>query len=115
MSKIPDDLKYSKEHEWVRIAGAQVTIGITDYAQQQLGDIVFVELPKVGAQFNQGAVMGMIESVKAAAELCAPIGGKITAINEAVHDEPELVNEDPYSDGWLVQLQVTNTPNSRTF
>ncbi len=100
---IPDDLRYSTDDEWAR-GGGSVTIGITDYAQEQLGDIVFVELPEVGASIEKGATFGVIESVKAVSDLCAPISGTVSAINEALVDNPERVNEDCYGDGWIIQV-----------
>jgi glycine cleavage system H protein len=109
MSTNPGDLKYSKEHEWVRVNGAQAIIGITSYAQKQLGDIVFIELPKVGASSDLGDPIGSIESVKAVAEIYMPLTGKIIKINNEVSDDPELVNTDPYGEGWLVELQIANT------
>lgn len=109
MSTNPGDLKYSKEHEWVRVNGAQAIIGITSYAQKQLGDIVFIELPKVGDSSDLGDPIGSIESVKAVAEIYMPLTGKIIKINNEVSDDPELVNTDPYGEGWLVELQIANT------
>jgi glycine cleavage system H protein len=109
MSKVPSDLQYTKDHEWVRVDGTQATVGITDHAQKQLGDIVFVELPKVGDTFSLADEMGSLESVKAVAEFYAPVSGKVTEINEAVNDEPELVNHDPYGEGWLVKIQITDS------
>ena len=100
--EIPDDLRYSREDEWVRTEGDRVVVGITDYAQDQLGDIVFVELPEVGATFDKGAAFGVVESVKAVSDLYAPSGGEVVAVNEALADSPEAVNEGPYGDGWMV-------------
>lgn len=102
---LPDDLKYSDDHEWIKQSGDEVSIGISDYAQDQLGDIVFVELPEVGSTFDQGEEFGTVESVKAVSELYMPIAGEITAINEALEDEPELVNNDPYEGGWMVKVK----------
>ena len=101
---LPDDLKYSKEHEWAKKEGDAVKIGITDYAQDQLGDIVFVELPEVDSEFDKGDEFGTLESTKAVSELYMPIGGKIVSINNALEDEPELVNNAPYGDGWMIEL-----------
>ena len=109
MSNVPSDLQYTKDHEWVRVQGTQATIGITDHAQKQLGDVVFVELPKVGDTFSRGDAMGSIESVKAVAEFYAPVSGKINEINQDIIDEPELVNTDPYGDGWLLKIQITDS------
>jgi glycine cleavage system H protein len=99
-----DGLKYSKEHEWVQKEGDTVKIGITDYAQDQLGDIVFVELPEVDSEFAKGDEFGTLESTKAVSELYMPIGGKIVAINEALEDDSELVNKDTYGDGWMIAV-----------
>jgi glycine cleavage system H protein len=99
-----DGLKYSKAHEWVQKEGDTVKIGITDYAQDQLGDIVFVELPEVDTEFDKGEEFGTLESTKAVSELYMPIGGKIVAINEALEDESELVNKDTYGDGWMIAV-----------
>src|SRR5437867_3383445 len=98
-SQIPTDRQYTKDHEWIRIAGDEATVGITDYAQKQLGDVVFVELPDVGASFATSDPFGSIESVKAVSEAYMPAGGQITAINEAVVSDPELINSDPYGEG----------------
>lgn len=99
-----DGLKYAKEHEWVQKEGDTFKIGITDYAQDQLGDIVFVELPEVDSDFDKGDEFGTLESTKAVSEIYMPIGGKIVAVNEALEDEPELVNSAPYGDGWMVAV-----------
>ena len=99
-----DGLKYAKEHEWVQKEGDTFKIGITDYAQDQLGDIVFVELPEVDSDFDKGDEFGTLESTKAVSEIYLPIGGKIVAVNEALEDEPELVNSAPYGDGWMVAV-----------
>ncbi len=99
-----DGLKYSKEHEWAKKEGDTVKIGITDYAQDQLGDIVFVELPEVDSEFAKGDEFGTLESTKAVSELYMPIGGKIVAINEALEDDSELVNKDSYGDGWMIEV-----------
>jgi glycine cleavage system H protein len=102
--EIPRSLRFSREDEWARVEGARVTIGITDYAQQQLGDIVFVELPPVGKTFEKGEPFGVVESVKAVADLYAPIGGEVVEVNAGLADRPEQVNEDCYGDGWMVVL-----------
>jgi glycine cleavage system H protein len=102
----PDDLRYSREDEWTRADGTRVTLGISDYAQQQLGDIVFVEVPEVGTKFKAGETFGVVESVKAVSDLFAPLGGTVLAINEALADAPERVNESPYGDGWILELQI---------
>jgi glycine cleavage system H protein len=106
--EIPDVLHYSAEDEWVRIEGDQVVIGITDYAQQQLGDIVFVELPEVGASIDRGDSFGVIESVKAVSDLFAPLTGEVIAVNEELRERPEAVNEDCYGDGWILSLRPTD-------
>jgi glycine cleavage system H protein len=101
---LPEDLKYTKDHEWAKVDGDTVKIGISDYAQDQLGDIVFVEMPSVGDSFDEGDEFGTLESVKAVSELYAPIGGEIVAVNEALEDAPELLNQDPYG-GWIVEVK----------
>lgn len=106
-TKVPDDLKYTKEHEWVRVEGAQAVVGVTDYAQKELGDIVFVELPKPGTPVTQMKTFGSIESVKAANELFSPLTGEVVERNEALENSPEAVNKDPYADGWMVKVKVS--------
>lgn len=106
--KTPDDLKYTNSDEWIRLEGDVATIGITDYAQDQLNDIVYVEYPDVGDSFDKNDVFGTIESVKAAADLHIPVGGEVTAVNDGLEDEPELVNSDPYGKGWLVKIKVSD-------
>ena len=101
----PEDLKYSKDHEWVRVDGEECVFGITDFAQGELGEVVFVELPDVGDSFDTGDEMGTIESVKAVAEVYAPISGEVTAVNEDLADSPEKVNDDPHGEGWLVRVK----------
>lgn len=106
MSDIPSDLRYTRSHEWVRDEGdGVVTVGITDHAQEQLGDMVFVELPEVGAGYAAGDACAVVESVKAASDVYAPIDGEIVEVNEALADSPELVNQDPYGDGWLFKMK----------
>jgi glycine cleavage system H protein len=102
---IPEDLKYTKEHEWARKDGDVVVIGITDHAQEQLGDIVFVELPEPGAQITKEETFGTVESVKAVSDLFAPISGEVTESNEALADKPEVVNSDPYGEAWMVKVK----------
>jgi glycine cleavage system H protein len=109
MSNIPSDLKYTRDHEWVRISGTQATVGITDYAQRQLGDVVFCDLREVGTTVEREETCGTIESVKAVSELFAPLSGKITEVNEMMSDEPELLNNDPYGDGWLVRIESSDS------
>ena len=102
----PSDRVYTRTHEWVQVKGAEATVGITQYAQEQLGDVVFVELPAVGKQVAKGGVLGNIESVKAVSEVFAPVGGEVIAANGELEGHPELVNQDPYGKGWLVRLKV---------
>ncbi len=103
---VPSNLRYTKDHEWVRVEGEQATLGITAYAADQLGDIVFVELPEVGRSLEQAAVFGVVESVKAVSDLFAPVSGEVVAINAALATNPELVNSSPYDDGWMVRIRV---------
>ena len=105
---IPEDLQYTKDHEWVKIENGIATIGITDYAQGELGDIVFGELPEVGKSFNAGDAFGTIEAVKTVTDLFSPISGKIVAINEGLDNDPGKVNSDPYGDGWLVKIRLSD-------
>lgn len=105
---VPPELRYTKEHEWLRLEGDEATVGITAYATEQLGDIVFVELPKVGRSLDQFATFGVVESVKAVSDLYAPISGEVVAVNEALADRPELVNQDPYGAGWLIRVRPRN-------
>jgi len=103
----PEDLKYTEEHEWVATReGTLVRIGITEYAQDQLGDVVFVDLPEVGRQVGAGDVFGEVESTKSVSELFAPVDGEIVAVNDAVADSPELINSDPYGEGWLIEIRL---------
>jgi glycine cleavage system H protein len=102
----PDDLRYSKDHEWVRAEGSRATIGITNFAADELGDIVFVELPEVGAQLTQFASFGVVESVKAVSDLYAPVSGEVAAVNEALREKPELMNADPFGEGWIVRIEL---------
>ena len=104
---IPDDLRYSREDEWARPEGSRVAVGISDYAQQQLGDIVYVELPEMGASLAQGEAFGVVESVKAVSDLYAPVGGEVVEVNEALADSPEQVNTSPYGDGWMLVLECS--------
>ena len=101
---IPADLKYARSHEWMRVEDDGVVIGITHYAQDQLGEVVYVELPEVGTAFATGDELGTLESVKAVSEFLAPVAGEVTEVNTRLEDEPNLVNDDPYGDGWLVKL-----------
>ena len=104
---VPEELQYTKTHEWVRTEGDTATIGVTDFAQEELGDIVFVELPEEGATLDAGDSFGTLESVKAVSDLYTPVGGEVVEINEALNDSPEKINEDPYGDGWIVKLRVS--------
>ena len=105
---VPEELQYTKSHEWVRTEGDTATIGITDHAQDELGDVVFVELPEVGTTFEAGGSFGTVESVKAVSDLYTPVGGEVVEVNEALNDQPEKINEDPYGEGWMVKLRVSD-------
>lgn len=105
---LPDDLRYADDHEWARAEADNIRVGISDYAQDQLGDIVFVELPQVGDTFGKGEEFGTIESVKAVAEFYMPVGGEVLAVNKTLEDAPELVNKSPYQDGWIIELKPTD-------
>ena len=102
---IPGDARYAEDHEWARLEGDEVRIGINDYAQDQLGDIVFVELPQVGDTFEKGEEFGTVESVKAVSELYMPVGGEIVAVNDNLEDAPEMVNQEPYEGGWMILVK----------
>ena len=108
MANTPEDLTYTKDHEWVRVKGEEATVGITDHAQQQLGDVVYVELPKVGDKFETSEPFGSVESVKAVSEIYMPLSGNVVEVNDALNDSPELVNEDPYGDGWMIRIKIEN-------
>ncbi len=105
---VPDDLRFTKEHEWVRVEGDEAVIGITQYAADQLGDIVFVELPAVGKALEQFATFGVVESVKAVSDLFAPVAGEVVGVNDALADKPELVNGEPFGDGWMVRVRLAD-------
>ncbi|MFB0515414.1 MAG: glycine cleavage system protein GcvH [Candidatus Neomarinimicrobiota bacterium] len=105
---IPEDLKYTKDHEWARIEGDTAIVGITDYAQGELGDIIFIEFPNVGDAFDQGEAFGTVEAVKTVADLFTPLSGQIIAINSDLENAPGKVNNDPYSEGWMVKIQISN-------
>jgi glycine cleavage system H protein len=105
---VPEELQYTKSHEWVRTEGDTATIGITDHAQEELGDIVYVELPEQGATFEAGDPFGTVESVKAVSDLYTPVGGEVVEVNETLDDSPEKINEDPYREGWIVKLRVSD-------
>jgi len=104
----PDDLKYTKEHEWCRVKGNRVVVGITDHAQDALGDIVYVELPEVGDPVKKGEAFGVVESTKAVSELFSPVTGKVVEVNDPLSDAPETINEDPYEEGWMIQVEVAD-------
>jgi glycine cleavage system H protein len=108
MSNVPEDLHYSKDHEWISVEGDVGTIGITDYAQNSLGDVVYVEVPKVGETFSAHESFGSVESVKAVSEIFTPVSGEVVEVNESLQDEPEKVNTDPYGDGWMIRLRMSN-------
>ena len=103
------DIKFTREHEWVRIDGETGVVGITEHAQEQLGDLVFVELPEIGRNLDQGDEAGVVESVKAASEIYSPVGGEVTGINEALNDDPSLVNSDPMGEGWFYTIKLSDT------
>jgi glycine cleavage system H protein len=109
MANVPDNLHYSKDHEWLRVEGDTAVIGITDHAQEQLGDVVYVELPKVGDEFVGNDSFGSVESVKAVSEIFTPVSGKISETNDSLNDEPEKVNKDPYGDGWMIKMTMKNS------
>lgn len=102
----PNDFYYSKDHEWLKIDGENATVGITDFAQKQLGDVVYVELPKPGAQLEFHQSLGVIESVKAVSDIYSPVSGEVIEVNEGLNDSPELVNEDPHNEGWIIRIKV---------
>lgn len=104
---VPQDLKYTSSHEWVKAEGETVTVGITDYAQSQLSDLTFVELPSVDDDFTAGDEAGVLESVKAASDIYAPLSGRVVEVNEALNDHPEAINTDPYTDGWLFKMKMS--------
>jgi glycine cleavage system H protein len=106
----PNDVRYAESHEWARFGGDKVKVGISDYAQDQLGDIVFVELPEVGDTFNKREEFGTVESVKAVSELYMPVAGEVVAINESLEESPEKVNNAPYGDGWMIEIKADNPP-----
>jgi glycine cleavage system H protein len=109
------DLRFTKEHEWIRVEGGEGTVGITDHAQEQLGDMVFVELPEIGKAVEKGADAAVVESVKAASEVYSPVTGEVVAVNEALRDEPAKVNEDPTGDGWIFRVRIDDTSELEAF
>jgi glycine cleavage system H protein len=108
MALVPEDLQYTKDHEWARQSEAVVVVGLTDHAQRQLGDVVFVELPSVGDRFEAGEAFGSIESVKAVSEVFAPVTGQVTKVNEGLSESPENINDEPYGGGWLIEIRMAN-------
>jgi glycine cleavage system H protein len=108
MANVPEGLYYSKDHEWLKVEGDTGTVGITDYAQNSLGDVVYVELPRKGESFEAHATFGSVESVKAVSELFLPVAGEVTEVNESLTDEPEKVNTDPYGEGWMLRVKLSN-------
>ena len=110
----PEDLYYTEDHEWARITGENVTIGISDYAQDQLGDVVFVEMPASGDQFKKGDEFGTVESVKAVSELYMPIDGEVIRVNQTLEDAPELLNQSPYADGWIIEIKPGDVSQLKT-
>lgn len=108
MSNIPENLRYSKDHEWVGVDGDTATIGITDYAQHSLGDVVYIDMPRVGDKFSSHEAFGSVESVKAVSEIFIPIAGEVVEVNDGLNDKPESVNQEPYTDGWMVKVKMDN-------
>ena len=108
MSKIPENLRYTSEHEWIRVEGDAAYVGITDYAQSELGEIVFVDVDSVGETIGQGEVFGTVEAVKTVSDLNMPVSGEVIEFNEALNDQPELVNNDPYGEGWMIKITVND-------
>jgi glycine cleavage system H protein len=109
MANVPENLHYSKDHEWVRVEGDTAVVGITDHAQDQLGDVVYVELPKAGEEFAAHESFGSVESVKAVSEIFTPVSGKVVAANDSLNDEPEKVNQDPYGEGWMIKIKMSSS------
>ena len=105
---VPENLRYTKDHEWIRVEGDSGVIGITDHAQEELGDIVYVELPKIGARLEQSASFGSVESVKAVSDIYCPVSGEVSDVNQGLAESPEKVNDDPYGNGWLIKLKLAN-------
>ena len=109
MSNVPENLHYSKDHEWVRVEGDTAVVGITDHAQEALGDVVYVELPKAGEEFAAHESFGSVESVKAVSEIFTPVSGKVSDVNGSLNDEPEKVNQDPYGEGWMLKIKMSSS------
>ncbi len=114
MVEVPESLRYTKDHEWAKVEANRARVGITDYAQDQLTDVVFVELPPIGKVVKQGEEIGVVESVKAASEIYAPVSGRVVEVNKVLEDKPELVNQSPYGDGWIVVLEVANPTEAQS-
>lgn len=108
MANTPEDLSYTKDHEWVRVKDNLATVGITDHAQNQLGDVVYVELPKIGDHFESGEPFGSVESVKAVSEVYMPLAGSVVEVNQGLNDSPERVNDDPHGEGWMIRIKIDN-------
>jgi glycine cleavage system H protein len=108
MANTPEDLSFTKDHEWVRVKGNEATVGITDHAQHQLGDVVYVELPKIGDRFDSSEPFGSVESVKAVSEIYMPVTGSVIEVNQSLADAPELVNSEPYGGGWMIRIKMDN-------
>lgn len=106
--EFPKDLKYTKEHEWIKVEGNIATVGITDYAQDSLGDVVYVELPQEGGHVTKNEPFGVVESVKAVSDLYSPVSGSVTEVNDSIIDSPEVINEDPYGDAWMIKVEISN-------
>ena len=104
----PDDLQFTRDHEWARVQGKRITVGITDFAQDQLGDVVYVELPEVGDELKRGETFGVVESTKAVSDLFAPVSGKVVEVNGPLVDAPQSVNEDPYEEGWMIVVEISD-------
>ena len=109
MANVPENLHFSKDHEWVRVEGDTAVVGITDHAQEQLGDVVYVELPKAGEEFAAHESFGSVESVKAVSEIFTPVSGKVSEVNGSLNDEPEKVNQDPYGEGWMLKIKMSSS------
>ncbi|MFQ6676567.1 MAG: glycine cleavage system protein GcvH [Fidelibacterota bacterium] len=112
---IPSELSYTESHEWVRLSGRTATVGITDYAQDELGDIIYLEFPRVGQELTRGEPFGAIEAIKTVADLIAPVSGKVTEVNEGLNDSPEKVNQDPYGEGWIVKIELSEPVAKESF
>ncbi len=114
VGEVPSDIRFTKDHEWVRIDGPSGTVGVTDFAQEELGDVTFVEFPEVGLSLKRGEVLGVVESVKAASEFYMPLSGEVTEINSALEETPESINSDPYGEGWLVRFRIEDSEEAES-